>query len=246
VTLVEELETSGNWMFRWRSYLPLVFAPLIFSGLDYFTYPFGSHDLDLLWELLCLCISALGLGIRALTIGFTASGTSGRNTNRQVADSLNTTGMYSFVRNPLYLGNFLMVLGWVSFLRVWWIPLLYLLVFTVYYERIIFSEEMFLRRKFGEVYLQWASTTPLFFPRLRAWKSPVSPFSWKKVLRREYHGAMGVVVAFFTLEVASDLWLGHGFEVDLFWRAVLGLSLPGYLLARILHKHKKWLKNRPA
>lgn len=245
MALLEELETSGNWLFRWRSYLPLVPAVLIFSGLGYFKYPYESHFLDEIWELLCLCVSTLGLVVRALTIGFAASRTSGRNTKEQVADSLNTTAMYSIVRNPLYLGNFLMVLGVVIFLRVWWIPLLYLLLFALYYERIIFAEEMFLRRKFGQDYLDWASRTPAFFPRIRQWKSPLSPFSWEKVLRREYHGAMGVVASLFLLELASDVWIGKGLVADLLWIYVLSLSFGGYLLTRIAHKHTTWFKTRP-
>src|SRR5262245_10107591 len=118
--LLEEFESSGSLLFRWRSYLPLVPAVLIFFGLAHFDYPFGSHLLDEIWELICLAVSFLGLAIRALTIGSAASRTSGRNTTEQVADRLNTTGMYSIVRHPLYLGNFFIVLGVVIFYRVWW------------------------------------------------------------------------------------------------------------------------------
>ena len=142
--LIEEFESVGHWLFRWRSYLPLITTVLLFFGLQYFSYPLGSHFLDELWELLCLMVSFVGLIIRALTVGWSSNRTSGRHTAQQVADTLNTTGMYSIVRNPLYLGNFLMVLGVVIFLRVWWIPFIYVLLFVLYYERIIFAEEMFL------------------------------------------------------------------------------------------------------
>jgi len=242
VALLEEFEASGNWLFRWRSYLPLVLAVLMFSGLTYFKYPFGSHWLDEIWEVVCLCVSASGWAVRALTIGFAASRTSGRNTTEQVAETLNTTGIYSVVRNPLYLGNFLMALGVVIFLRVWWMPLLYLLLFTLYYERIIFAEEMFLRRKFGQAYLDWAATTPAFLPKVSQWKAPALPFSWRKMLRREYHGAFGVVMALFVLEVASELYLGHGFVVDAMWRYILVFSFAAYGVMRFLHKHTAWLK----
>lgn len=242
MALLEELEISGNWLFRWRSYLPLVLAVLIFSGLAHFRYPFGSHVLDEMWEVICLCVSSLGLTVRALTIGFAANQTSGRNTGGQVADTLNTTGMYSIVRNPLYFGNFLIILGVAIFLRIWWTPLLYMLLFALYYERIIFAEEMFLRRKFGQAYLDWASATPAFFPRISLWRTPALPFSWKKVLRREYHGAFGVVMALFLLEVASELYLGHGFVVDTMWRYILVFSFAAYGAIRFLHKHTAWLK----
>lgn len=242
MTLLEELESSGHWLFRRRSYLPLLLSGIIFSGLGYFSYPAGSHLLDELWEIFCLLVSVSGVALRALTIGFAASRTSGRNTEGQVANSLNTTGMYSIVRNPLYLGNFLMVLGVVSFLRVWWITALYAALFALYYERIIFAEEMFLRQKFGQSYLSWAAKTPAFLPKFRCWQTPAAAFSWKKVLRREYHGVIGVVMSLFLLEVASDLTVEGRIEIDFLWRYVLGFTLLDYLLVRTLHKHTTWLK----
>ncbi|MGB8874133.1 MAG: hypothetical protein WCC75_12145, partial [Desulfobaccales bacterium] len=50
-------------------------------------------------------------GSVSLPWGLPPRGTSGRNTQGQVAETLNTTGIYSLVRNPLYLGNFLIWLG---------------------------------------------------------------------------------------------------------------------------------------
>jgi protein-S-isoprenylcysteine O-methyltransferase Ste14 len=240
--LLEEFESSGNWLFRWRSYLPLVSIVLMLYGVTYFEYPLGLHWLDQLWELICLAISFLGLAIRALTIGTAERRTSGRNTTEQVADRLNTTGTYSIVRHPLYLGNFLMVLGVVIFLRVWWMPVIYVLLFALYYERIIFAEEMFLRRKFGQAYLDWASKTPAFLPRISQWKNPTLYFSWKKVLRREYHGVVGVVAAMFLLEVAGDIYQGHGFKIDVLWAILLSFTGVWYLIIRFLHKHTAMLR----
>jgi protein-S-isoprenylcysteine O-methyltransferase Ste14 len=242
--LIEEFESVGHWLFRWRSYLPLATAVLLFSGLGYFSYPFGSHFLDQLWEVGCLSVSFAGLVIRVLTVGSSTSRTSGRNTAQQVAGTLTTTGMYSIVRNPLYLGNFLMVLGVVIFLRVWWIPFIYVLLFALYYERIIFAEEMFLRRKFGKEYVEWAAKTPVFLPRLGLWKAPASPFSWRKVLRREYHGMIAVVVSMFVLEVVSDVYSGHGFAIDTMWRIVLPIAFGTYFGVRLIHKHTSFLQAR--
>ncbi len=240
--LIEEFESVGQWLFRWRSYLPLVTVVLMFGGLEYFNYPYGSHLLDELWEVLCLGVSFSGAMVRAVTVGYTASRSSGRNTAHQVADDLNTTGMYSIVRNPLYLGNFLMVLGLMLFLRVWWIPLFYILVFALYYERIIFAEEMFLRRKFGKKYVEWASKTPAFLPRLGRWHSPALPFRWKKVLRREYHGVIAIAASMFLLEVTSDFYARHTLEIDTLWAIVLPLCLGAYLVIRFLHKQTAILR----
>ncbi|MBW6498500.1 MAG: DUF1295 domain-containing protein [Bacteroidales bacterium] len=60
---------------------------------------------------ICLFFCLLGFGIRIYIVGHTPKNTSGRNTSGQLADELNTTGVYSVVRHPLYLGNFFMWLG---------------------------------------------------------------------------------------------------------------------------------------
>ena len=214
----------------------------MFGGLEYFDYPYGSHLLDRLWEVLCLGVPLSGAAVRAVTIGYAADRSSGRNTLHHVADNLNTTGMYSIVRNPLYLGNFLMVLGVMLFLRVWWIPLIYVLVFALYYERIIFSEEMFLQRKLGRKYVEWASRTPAFLPRFTLWQPPTLSFRWKKVLRREYHGVLAIAAGMFILEIAGDFCAGHALEVDTLWAIFLPLALGSYLVIRFLHKRTDFLK----
>ncbi|MEI7901499.1 MAG: isoprenylcysteine carboxylmethyltransferase family protein [bacterium] len=236
MALIEELEVSGKWLFRWRSYLPLIMMALMFASFGYFSYPFGSELLDELWECFCLLIGLSGLLVRGLVAGYAPQGTSGRNTKRQVAEVLNTTGMYSVVRNPLYLGNFWMCLAVALFLRVWWVPLIYLLVFMLYYERIIFAEEVFLRQKFGETYLSWASRTPAFFPKWAHWQKPSIPFSLRTLVRREYQSAYGLVMSLFAFEQLTELYLGHGWHVETMWQWIASLATGGYLITRFFHK----------
>ena len=151
MSLKEQSAKTGEWLFRWRSYLPLVLMATIIPALQECSYPFGWHSYDLRWEMFCFTISLFGLLIRCYTIGYTPKGTSGRNTKSQKADSLNTTGIYSITRNPLYLGNFFMMLGVTMFLRVWWVSVIYALAFWLYYERIILAEESFLKNNWPSV-----------------------------------------------------------------------------------------------
>ncbi|MEJ0100782.1 MAG: isoprenylcysteine carboxylmethyltransferase family protein [Pseudomonadota bacterium] len=235
--LREEFESNGTWLFRWRSYLPLLLVALFLLALRDYHYIGDSEELDDLWELVCLVTSFLGLGIRAFTVGYAPRGTSGRNTRKQIADTLNTTGLYSVVRNPLYLGNFFMGLGPAMFAGLWWLVLIYMLAFALYYERIIFAEEAFLRERFGEVWIQWAERTPAFFPRFRQYVRPQLSFSWRTVLRREYNGLFGVVSALFVLEVVGDLaYLGH-FELDGDWLWLISASFMLWVVLRVLKKY---------
>jgi protein-S-isoprenylcysteine O-methyltransferase Ste14 len=241
--LSKQFEALGNYLFRWRSYLPLILIALFFSALPYYSYPLGSHLLDVIWEIFCLAISFLGLLIRIITVGYTPKKTSGRNTKKgQVADYLNIKGMYSIVRNPLYLGNFFMGFGISLFLRIWWVAFIYALLFIIYYERIIIAEEAFLVQKFKQQYLEWAGRTPAFFPKFSQWQTAELPFSFKKALRREYHGFLAVILSMFALEVVSDIYLHHDFKFDFMWKCIVAIGVIGYVIIRFLHKKTSFLK----
>jgi protein-S-isoprenylcysteine O-methyltransferase Ste14 len=188
MALREEIEKQGNWLFRWRSFLPLLVIPLFIMALRkarVLEYILGDSATDY-WETLSIFISFLGLGIRCFTVGYVPRGTSGRNTKSQSAESLNTTGMYSILRHPLYVGNFIIVFGITLFIQVWWFALIVWAGFWLYYERIIFSEEEFLRKKFGTSFIIWTEKTPILFPKFKSWKKPELVFSLKTVIRREF------------------------------------------------------------
>jgi protein-S-isoprenylcysteine O-methyltransferase Ste14 len=237
VPLREEFESSGNWLFRWRSYLPLVLVPILVGAMLGFRYPEGSHPLDLMWEGLCVMMSMLGLGVRIATVGFVPHGTSGRNTSEQAASTLNTTGMYSLVRHPLYLGNYLMWLGVAMFPRAWWPPIIVSFLFWVYYERIMFAEEEYLRRKFGSAFTEWASMTPAFIPNPRGFRAPDYTFSTLTVLRREHGSLLAVVASFTVLECAGDFADTGHFMIDPAWAAAFGATVVLWAVLR-LAKHR--------
>ena len=112
MALREELEKSGNWLFRWRSYLPLLMVGIALIDIRHLTYLSNNYERNLNWEAFCLIVSLGGLIIRAVVVGYVPEGTSGRNTQGQEAVSLNTAGMYSILRHPLYFGNFLFGLAY--------------------------------------------------------------------------------------------------------------------------------------
>ncbi len=206
-----------------------------------YEYPGRSESLDLLWELFCLIVSFFGLGIRIFTVGYKPKRTSGRNTKRQVAETLNTTGVYSVVRNPLYLGNFFMGLGVALFAHLWWLMLIYILVFWLYYERIIFAEEAYLRDRFGNKYLEWARITPAIIPNIRLYKKPDLEFSVKNVLKREYNGFFAVIIVLFALEIAGDLIVVKKFQIHAQWAILLSVGFITWFALRTLRKYTAFL-----
>ncbi|NQV80188.1 MAG: DUF1295 domain-containing protein [Alphaproteobacteria bacterium] len=246
--LKESFEKQGAWLFRWRSFLPLVLAPFaiaaVYGSRDY-VGALGEH-IDDSWEVVSITISLVGLFLRSMTVGFAPAGTSGRNTRLQRANHLNTTGLYSVVRHPLYLANFLIFLGFLVALKVWWFPLVGAFAFTIYYERIMMTEEAFLHGKFGESYERWAAVTPAFVPAVLRWRRPDIAFSWRTVLRREYGSAYLLFVYFAGVEFLSDTILrGEGlrswFVEDTNWLVGLVIATVAYLMLRTLKKRSRVL-----
>lgn len=226
----------GRWFFRWRSFLPLVTAGLFLIALRHFSYPRGSHCLDLLWEGVSFGVSFLGLVIRIITVGYVPRGTSSRTTRNPKASVLNTTGMYSIVRHPLYLGNFFIWLGVSMFPRSLFFSLSAILLFFLYYERIIFAEERFLQDKFGDEFSKWAERTPLFLPRFKNWNRPNLKFSWKMVLKREYTGFFAIIAVFTCLEIAGDLFYLGKWQLDREWIILFAVGLFTYIVLVSLKK----------
>lgn len=249
MTIEREIRSEGQWLFRWRSYVPLVLlVPGALVALNGFsiekTY---GEDAEDIWVAACFCISLLGVAVRCLTVGYIATGTSGRNTTHQRADFLNTTGMYSVCRNPLYLGNFLGVFGVVMAFQSAWFAAFVLLIHWLYIERIIAAEEEFLIEKFDETFKDYASRTPVFFPKFSLWKSSDLSFSVKTVLKREYNGFLALFVAYYSVEFISDVLIeAEPFKIwmrrDWIWSALLGLGVTSFLVLRTLKKHTRLLK----
>lgn len=242
--LTQEMSKQGSFLFRWRSYLPLLGLPLVVLAMTNFRYPFGSHLYDILWDLFSLGVSLSGLTIRVLTIGLVPPGTSGRNTKCQKATMLNTTGAYSLVRHPLYLGNFVIVAGASLFVRNFWFSLVVALGYALYYERIIYAEESFLLEKFGKEFTEWARRTPLIIPSFRSYTPPDLPFDWRMVLRREYSGFFGIVATFTFLEILGDYVLRGALVADPLWIAIFAVGLVTYLTLMFLKKKTSVLTPR--
>jgi len=243
MALREDIEKQGSWLFKWRSYLPLLGLPVFVIAIrqsGILETKFGDSLGDF-WGSCAIVISFLGLIVRGITVGYVPRGTSGRNTQWQVAEVLNTTGMYSISRNPLYLGNFIIVFGITLFIQVWWLALLIWFGFWLYYERIMFTEEEFLRNKFKDQFIKWAEKTPIVIPRFRNWEKPKLGFSIKTVLRREFSTYFSIVATFFFLEVTTDFLAKKKFAVSNSWVIFFVISLGIYLTFFILKKKTKLL-----
>jgi protein-S-isoprenylcysteine O-methyltransferase Ste14 len=225
MALREELRSSGDWLFRRRGHLPLLLFPALLAVMAHSRMAASGRALELSWEAVCVLVALTGEAIRVAAVGFTPNGTSEGAVAAQRADALNTDGMYSVVRHPLYLGNLLLWMGVALFPANPVFALVVLLGFWLYYERIMFAEEEFLRERYGAAYLEWAARTPAVLPRLRAWRAPGRRFSLRRVLVREHSSVLAVVTSFAALDVLDDYAVEGHLVLDPMWGGIFGVVL---------------------
>lgn len=163
----------GAVLFRHRGWLPLLFLgiPLVMPGS---TSPFR-------WEI-GLALIVIGETIRLA--GIAAAGTVTRRRSRNV-QRLVTYGIFSWVRNPLYIGNFLIWIGFVTISGVLWFLPAAVLLFAVEYELIVRYEEGVLESIFGREYLDYKNCTPRWIPRPPKTEAPAGEYHWGEAFKSE-------------------------------------------------------------
>ena len=203
------LERWGTFLFKYRdAVFPAVILAIIIATRPRF--PSGSRRADLWLNLLGILVAFSGQALRIAVIGYRYIVRGGKN-RRVHAEDLVTDGFFALSRNPLYVGNILVLFG---LFIIWNTPLLYLLGVPFVlsgYMGIVAAEEAFLRRKFGAAYVEYCRTTNRWIPDLRKARAAIDgmPFNWRRVLLREYGswtawiGTAGVLIIAESLYAAS-------------------------------------------
>jgi protein-S-isoprenylcysteine O-methyltransferase Ste14 len=110
---------------------------------------------------------------------------------------MTTGGPYRSIRNPLYLGSFLIAIGFCLIANSIWVWLLMLAYFTLCYIPVVHQEETLLREKFPVEYPAYASAIPAFYPTPKLYGISSTKFSWNQVIRnKEYNAVLGIILAF--------------------------------------------------
>jgi protein-S-isoprenylcysteine O-methyltransferase Ste14 len=179
----------GAVLFRNRGWLPVPFlaVPLLVPGDQSATS----------WAVGLLLV-AIGEWVRLA--GVAAAGTVTRRRSRDV-QRLVTYGIFGWVRNPLYVGNFLAWLGFTVVSGVYWFLPVAAVVFAIEYTLIVRYEEGVLETTFGQEYLEYKARTPRWFPRPPAVKE-TGEMSWKESWWSERSTLMqyGVLIIAFLLK----------------------------------------------
>lgn len=200
--MIDKMLENGNWLFKYRGQLPIILfliAIPIINNTSYYS-EFEKTTTNII-QYIAIIISIIGLILRYLTIATTPSGTSGRNRNSQIATTLNTTGIYSITRNPLYFANYIIWLGISIYSLSYILTIITSLFFLFIYERIILVEENFLTKTHTKDYEEFIKKTPIFFPNFKNYKTSTEPFLFKKIFRQEYSSTLSTVISFIYIDL---------------------------------------------
>jgi protein-S-isoprenylcysteine O-methyltransferase Ste14 len=162
----------GATFFRHRSWLPLIFLGIVLF------WPARPSQTD--WIVGALLV-VLGEAFRLA--GVAAAGTETRRRSRAV-QRLVTYGVFSWSRNPLYNGNFLIWMGFVVMSGVLWFLPIAIVLFAAEYSFIVRYEEGVLESIFGKDYLDYKSRTPRWLPRFSG-SSEAGKYHWGEAWRSE-------------------------------------------------------------
>lgn len=240
--LKKKLEKQGQWLFRFRGQIPVVIFMLCIPAVYLSSQRITQPRAELIITAGSLFISMIGMMIRFIAVGSSGEGTSGRNTKEQVAEKLTTSGIYSVVRHPLYLGNYLMWLGVLCFTYNLPLILIISLVYWYYYEKIMYAEEAFLEKRFASSFLIWAEKTPAVFPSFKNFCRAEKAMSIKKILRQEYSGFLAIVFCYSFIDNFRFFIRVGSLQIDRFSIVFLIFALLLTLTLRTLKYYSSVLK----
>jgi protein-S-isoprenylcysteine O-methyltransferase Ste14 len=223
----------GNFLFQYRNGLfPLAYGILLLDQSR-------MWNNDLVAALVGFMVAMSGQVVRAVTIGLVYIIRGGRN--RQVyADSLVTEGVFNHCRNPLYLGNFLMIAGVAIAANSVLFLAIGLPFFLFAYFCIIAAEENYLGGKFGQEYVEYCKRVNRFIPNFSGIRNTLQgmEFNWKRLIAKDYgtilYWSAGIICI-----AAKNVWLHTGYDAgrQIIW--ALGLSLIPLLIAYAIARYMK-------
>ena len=234
----------GNFFFKYRNWLFIILYLLLFIPSP----PLFSEQIFgpafYWWPIIMgLIITITGQAIRGATIGLAYIIRGGKE-GKVYAEELVTSGIFNHCRNPLYVGNILMLLG----VGVLSNSLLYVAVvmpiFLIIYQAIVLAEENFLRNKFGNSFDRYCSRVNRWIPSLKGISSTFNSmhFKWKRWILKEYNTQYiwltGIVLIL--LLKYPQLTDYNENKRNLLLAVLLPLLLLLYVLVRYLKKSGKW------
>jgi protein-S-isoprenylcysteine O-methyltransferase Ste14 len=202
----------GHWLFQHRTAIPVPFAFALLLT------PIGRSPVSAVVAGIGVVVTLAGEVIRLWGVHHIGA------ISRTRADRLGAlvdTGPFALVRNPLYIGNIALWVGFALTARLAWMAPLIALILALEYHAIVKWEEQFLVSRLGEAYRQYAARVPRWIPgstrgargerrtnQFRAAGAAISAvaFSWKETLFSERGTLIAIALGYVLLWLKLRTW----------------------------------------
>ncbi|NOT13273.1 MAG: isoprenylcysteine carboxylmethyltransferase family protein [Methylococcaceae bacterium] len=227
----------GNFIFHTRN----VLFPVFVAMLLFIWPPVAISNVPGIYFMsIGLLMVMLGQGLRILTIGL-AYIVRGGQKRRIYAEKLVTDGIFSHCRNPLYVGNLLIFIGFIFISGNLPGILAGSLLFMIIYRLIVHSEETFLLSKFADAYAAFCADVPRWIPRFEGLQETIRlyEFDWPAVAVKEY----GTIMTSLMIPLGLITWkLNLAHKLGEYQSLLIGLTvliMTAYGTVRFLKKTER-------
>ncbi len=232
----------GNFFFRTRNYLFPVFYVFLFL-------PFAriSENYKTVF-FIGLSIAVIGQLVRMLTIGLVYIVRGGKNL-RIYAEGLVTDGLFSHCRNPMYVGNILLIIGMSILSNSLFAVLVMIPLFIFIYQAIVRAEEDYLRNSYGEGFDVYCSQVNRWFLRLKGIGKTFgeNDFNLKKVAYKEYNTSYLWMLGATLLLAFNTNWLAEKLTIHnsgRYFLMAIGVLTLLYFTIRFFKKRERRLARK--
>ncbi len=221
----------GNFLFKHRSFTPVPFIVLVFIVFK----PIDMGEQNIIVNMGGLLVSLFGEMIRVISVGYAFAGTSGRESYLR-AENLNVTGIYSIVRNPLYIGNFFMFTGLVAVFSNIYALLVFGVFLILQYYFVILAEENFLIETYGKDYETYCTRVRRIIPTFKDYKKNRNPFNLKKVIFKENDSVFNMLVMYLLVLLYKERVFTGGIGSPFYYIIPGVFLIAGYVIIKVLKK----------
>ena len=184
------LSRAGGWLFRRRTAIPLPLALAVLltpEQLATGTAPMVATG---------VAAVAIGEGIRLW--GVRHIGAISRTRSDRLGP-LVASGPFGVIRNPLYVGNILLWIGFALSARLVWLAPVFAAILAFGYHAIVRWEERLLDERLGDRYHAYAAAVPRWVPKRFRAPSGAAAFTWQETLYSERGTLIAIAIGFAVL-----------------------------------------------
>lgn len=223
----------GNYLFHHRNKLfPVFYVILFVPSPRIFANPFIPLVVG-------FGVALSGQLIRVATIGLKYI-VRGGNQRRVYAEDLVTEGLFSHVRNPLYVGNALIIVGLGIMSNSLLFNLILTPLFLFFYQAIVRAEEDYLQNRFGQDFVRYCADVRRWRPSLGGLGATMTSmeFRWRRVVVKEY-GSLYVWMTGAALIMLNTVFFHRGGEHFPSFRGPILTVMAGLLVLYLVARHLK-------